>query len=87
MRLFLIFPYAITPIIIAKGAQSLAIILSLIETAKRSNLDPEKYIKYLLDKLPSEENLTDKEALSAYLTWTKEVQKECKLRIEQKKAA
>lgn len=50
-----------------EGAQSSAIILSLIETAKRNNLDPEKYIEYLLDQLPNEENLTDKETLSAYL--------------------
>ena len=60
---------------------------SLIETAKRNNLDPEKYIEYLLDKLPNEENLTDQEHLSAYLPWTKEVQEKCKTRIEQRKAA
>lgn len=70
-----------------EGAQSSAIILSLIETAKRNNLDPEKYIEYLLDKLPNEENLTDQEHLSAYLPWTKEVQEKCKTRIEQRKAA
>jgi hypothetical protein len=39
-----------------EGAQSSAIILSLIETAKRNNLDPEKYIEYLFDQLPNEEN-------------------------------
>ena len=36
------------------GAKSSAIILSLIET------DPEKYLKYLLYKLPNESTLTDK---------------------------
>ncbi|MDB6221766.1 transposase domain-containing protein, partial [Lactobacillus amylovorus] len=36
------------------------IILSLIETAKRNDLDPEKYLKYLLYKLPNESTLTDK---------------------------
>ena len=70
-----------------EGAQSSAIILSLIETAKRNNLDPEKYIEYLLDQLPNEENLTDKETLSAYLPWEKEVQEQCKSRIERRKAA
>lgn len=50
-----------------ESAQTSAIILSLIETAKRNNLDPEKYIAYLLDNLPNEETLTDKERLSAYL--------------------
>ncbi|WP_334212386.1 transposase domain-containing protein, partial [Lactobacillus amylovorus] len=30
------------------GAQTSGIILSLIETAKRHGLDPEKYLNYLL---------------------------------------
>ncbi|MDB6243901.1 transposase domain-containing protein, partial [Lactobacillus amylovorus] len=54
------------------------IILSLIETAKRNDLDPEKYLKYLLYKLPNESTLTDKESLSAYLPWTKQVQASCR---------
>ena len=70
-----------------EGAQTSAIILSLIETAKRNNLDPEKYIEYLLDKLPNEETLTDKERLSAYLPWTKEVQGACKTKEKPMKAA
>lgn len=70
-----------------EGAQSSAIILSLIETAKRNNLYPEKYIEYLLDKLPNEDTLTEKERLSAYLSWTKEVQKVCKTKEKQMKAA
>ena len=41
------------------GAKS-SIILSLIETAKRNDLDPEKYLKYLPYKLPNESALTDK---------------------------
>src|SRR5699024_9982734 len=70
-----------------EGAQTSAIILSLIETAKRNNLDTEKYIEYLLDKLPNEETLTDKERLSAYLPWTKEVQEACKTKEKPMKAA
>ena len=42
------------------------------------DLDPEKYLKYLLYKLPNESTLTDKEALSAYLPWTKQVQASCR---------
>lgn len=61
-----------------EGAQTSAIILSLIETAKTNNLDPEKYIEYLLDNLPNEETLTDKDRLSAYLPLTKEAQEACK---------
>ena len=46
-----------------EGDQSSAIILSLIETAKRTNLDTEKYIESLLDQLPNEKNMTDKQTL------------------------
>lgn len=45
------------------GAQSLAVILSLIETAKRNGLNLEKYFKYLLSNLPNELTLTDREKL------------------------
>lgn len=37
-----------------KGATASGIILSLIETAKKKGLDPEKYLNYLLQKLPNE---------------------------------
>ncbi|WP_173000577.1 transposase domain-containing protein, partial [Lactobacillus helveticus] len=60
------------------GAQSSAIILSLIETAERNGLDPEKHLVYLLSNLPNESTLTDKEALSAYLPWTKTTQANCR---------
>ncbi|MDQ8837982.1 IS66 family transposase, partial [Streptococcus ruminantium] len=38
-----------------EGAKSTAIILSLLETAKRHGLDSEKYMTYLLEHLPNEE--------------------------------
>ena len=37
----------------------------------------EKYLNYLLQKLPNEESLNS-EALEAYLPWQKEIQKMCK---------
>ena len=54
-----------------------AIILSLIETAKRNKLDPGKYLNYLLQKLPNEEIL-DSETLEAYLPWQEKIQINCK---------
>ncbi len=36
------------------GAKSMAIIMSILETAKQNGLDQFKYINYLLDKLPNE---------------------------------
>ncbi|CYW18776.1 transposase [Streptococcus suis] len=56
-----------------EGAKSTAIILSLLETAKRHELDTEKYMTYLLDNLPNEETLAKKEVLEAYLPWEKHV--------------
>ena len=53
------------------GAKASGIILSLIETAKRNGLDPEKYLKYLLEKLPNEKDL-ESNTLEAYLPWQKE---------------
>lgn len=60
-----------------KGATASGIILSLIETTKRNGLDPEKYLNYLLQKLPNEEIL-NLETLEAYLPWQKDVENNCK---------
>ncbi|SQF50692.1 transposase IS66 [Streptococcus pyogenes] len=56
-----------------RGAKAAAIIMSLLETAKRHGLNSEKYISYLLDRLPNEETLAKREVLEAYLPWVKEV--------------
>ena len=56
-----------------RGIDSLAAIVK-----DKFDLDPEKYLKYLLYKLPNESTLTDKETLSAYLPWTKQVQASCR---------
>ena len=55
-----------------------AIILSLLETAKRHELDSEKYMTYLLERLPNEESLVKKEVLEAYLSWEKNIKRACK---------
>ena len=60
-----------------EGATASGFILSLIETAKRNGLDPEKYLNYLLQKLPNEEIL-DSETLEAYLPWQEKIQINCK---------
>lgn len=61
-----------------EGAKASSVILSLLETAKRNGLDPEKYITYLLKELPNEEQLAKKEVLEAYLPWTKRIQTNCR---------
>lgn len=60
-----------------EGAKASAIIMSITETAKRHKLNTEKYLKYLLEKLPNEANLTEN-VLEAYLPWAKEIQENCK---------
>ena len=61
-----------------EGAKSTAIILSLLETAKRHGLYAEKYMTYLLEHLPNEETLAKKEVLEAYLPWAENIQEKCK---------
>ncbi|BCP62685.1 IS66 family transposase [Streptococcus parasuis] len=60
-----------------EGAKSTAVILSLLETAKRHGLDAEKYMTYLLEHLPNEETLAKKEVLEAYLPWDKNIKRAC----------
>lgn len=60
-----------------KGAESLASIKTIVETAKANGLNVEKYLRYLLDHLPNEPILT-KEVLEAYLPWNEGVQEICK---------
>lgn len=61
-----------------KGAKASAIVYSLIETAKANDLDPERYLKYLFEKLPNTANFKDAETLDQYLPWATEPQEKCK---------
>ncbi len=56
----------------------MAIIMSILETAKQNGLDQFKYINYLLDKLPNELSLLNNQRLEAYLPWAENVQLHCK---------
>ncbi|HEP1341107.1 TPA: transposase domain-containing protein [Streptococcus pyogenes] len=47
------------------------------KTDMRHGLNSEKYISYLLDRLPNGETLAKREVLEAYLPWAKEVQTNC----------
>ena len=61
-----------------KGAKASAIVYSLIETAKANDLDPERYLKYLFEKLPNTANFKDAETLDQYLPLATEPQEKCK---------
>jgi hypothetical protein len=60
------------------GAKVMAIIMSILETAKQNGLDRLRYINYLLDKLPNERSVLDNQRLEAYLPWPENVQLHCK---------
>ena len=60
-----------------KGAKASAIVYSLIETAKANDLDPERYLKYLFEKLPNTANFKDAETLDQDLPWATEPQEKC----------
>lgn len=63
-----------------EGAKANAVILSLIETAKRNDLDPVQYLHYLLKHLPNENDFSKREVLEAYLPWAKKPQECCKVK-------
>ena len=53
-----------------KGAEASAACYSLIETAKANNLDPQSYIKHILDHIAVADTL---EKLEALLPWNVEL--------------
>ena len=61
-----------------EGAKATAIIMSLLETAKRHQLNSENYLSYLLEYLLNEETLVNKDLLEAYLPWIEAIQEKCK---------
>ena len=61
----------------AKGAESSAIVYSLVETAKASGIDPYDYLFYVLSVLPYYGKSTSHEMLETLMPWSREVQQHC----------
>ena len=59
-----------------KGAKASAIIYSIVETAKENNLDPLKYLTYVLEQLPLMD-LTDEATLDTLMPWSNEIPINC----------
>lgn len=59
------------------GAQAGGILLTLIETAKRHQLEPQSYLTYLLTHLPNESNALQPD-MDCYLPWSDTVQQACR---------
>nr|WP_048407530.1 hypothetical protein [Clostridium aceticum] len=64
-----------------KGAESSALIYSIIETAKNNNLVIEKYLLYLMDNLPNVEP-QDKESLLKLLPFSKDLPEDLKVQAK-----
>jgi len=59
------------------GAESSAIVYSMIETAKENKLIPFEYVRYLLERLPNMD-ITNPDALDKLLPWSNELPDQCK---------
>lgn len=59
------------------GAKTNAMAYTIIETAKANGLNPEKYLKYLFEKLPNTEFKANPELLEGFLPWSARVQGTC----------
>ena len=55
------------------GAKTNAVYYTLVATAKLNHLDIYKYLKYLFDRLPNQQNGD----IEAFLPWNEKVQREC----------
>ncbi len=61
------------------GAEALAIVFSIINTASANNLDAYKYLEYLFRRLPNSNFASNSSVLDEYLPWADKVQLECRL--------
>ena len=57
------------------GANASMVIYSLIETAKANDIDPEKYLEYLLECRPSADSSDEK--LEQLAPWSKATREAC----------
>ena len=61
-----------------KGANTSAGIYTIVETAKANQINPQKYIEYLLSTLPNIPFLQQKELLLEFLPWNETIKNRCK---------
>ena len=62
-----------------KGADSSAIVYSIVETAKANGLDPYTYLKLLLTELPYLGKNPASDKLDLFMPWAAAVRKNCTL--------
>lgn len=64
------------------GAKASAIVYSLTETAKANNLNPFRYLEFLLTELMEHQDDTDREFLKDLLPWSDQIPEICKIKIK-----
>jgi transposase len=62
-----------------KGAESSAMIYSIVETAKENNLNPFEYLKYLFDKMPNADS-KDIKVLDQLMPWSTTLSETCRIK-------
>ncbi|MEQ8156031.1 MAG: IS66 family transposase, partial [Clostridiaceae bacterium] len=67
------------------GAESSAVIFSIINTAAANNLDAYKYLEYIFRELPNINFLSDYSLLEEYLPWAEKVQRNFRINTEETK--
>ena len=60
-----------------KGADSSAIVYSIVETAKANGLDPYTYLKLMLTELPYLGKNPASDKLDLFMPWTAAIRKNC----------
>lgn len=70
----------------SRGAQSSAVIYSIVQTAKENGLIPQRYLEYLLEELSKIEISEKKqiENLDRFMPWSPNIPDKCKSEIEAK---
>ncbi|MEJ8737031.1 transposase domain-containing protein [Erysipelotrichaceae bacterium HCN-30851] len=68
----------------SRGAQSSAVIYSIVQSAKENGLIPQKYLEYLLEELPKimQNECFIERNIEEYLPWSPTIPDECKAKTE-----
>lgn len=64
------------------GAESSALIYSIVETAKANNLNPFRYMEYLLTEMMEHEEETDYGFIDKLLPWSEELPEICRIKTK-----
>ena len=70
----------------SRGAQSSAVIYSIVQSAKENELIPQKYLEYLLEELPKivQNECFIERDFEEYLPWSPTIPEQCKAKTEVK---